>query len=308
MRQSCYCAYNKRCVPFEKTQRNYHICKKNLMDRTIDIETEREELNKWVLKSIELFESTPYLDNLLEVYPLETAVPVHMEPRLKRRIISAHQSRRTNELISILQGEVKFPYDEPLAYLIKEVQNCLESNPQQIHRIANTLYAMTADELVIRLESAPKLNTQMGPMFTNWLRTNFELLNLEDFEQSTEGVFVLSSSEEEGKNFVNDILHQGLRKRPDLVAKVNETYIVGEAKWIGRSGGNQNNQVRDVIDFCRDQRGSVFRVGIIDGFPWATRKINNSIINEQVNVLVQEFPYDILSSLLLEEYLNSFLD
>jgi hypothetical protein len=37
------------------------------MDRTIDIETEREELNQWVLKSIELFESTPYLDNLLEV-------------------------------------------------------------------------------------------------------------------------------------------------------------------------------------------------------------------------------------------------
>lgn len=278
------------------------------MDRTIDIENEREELNEWVLRSMELFESTPYLDNLLEVYPLETAVPSHLEQRLKRRIISAHQSRRTNELISILQGEVKFPYDEPLAYLIKEVQNCLDANPQQINRIANTLYAMTAEELVIRLESAPKLNTQMGPMFTNWLRTNFQLLNIENFQRSREGIFVLSSSEEEGKNFVNDVLNQNLRKRPDLVAKVNETYIVGEAKWIGRSGGNQNNQVRDVLDFCQDQRGAVIRVGIIDGFPWATRKINNSIINDKVNVLVQEFPYDIVSALLLEEYLNTFLD
>ena len=120
------------------------------MDRTIDIENEREDLNKWILKSIELFESTPYLDNLLEVYPLETAIPVHLEQRLKRRIISAHQSRRTNELISILQGEVKFPYDEPLAYLIKEVENCLQANPRQINRIANTLYAMTAEELVVR--------------------------------------------------------------------------------------------------------------------------------------------------------------
>lgn len=278
------------------------------MDRTIDIENEREDLNKWILKSIELFEDTPYLDNLLEVYPLETAIPVHLEQRLKRRIISAHQSRRTNDLISILQGEVKFPYDEPLAYLIKEVENCLQANPRQINRIANTLYAMTADELVIRLESAPKLNTQMGPMFTNWLRTNFQLLNIEDFQESKEGIFVLSSSEEEGKNFVNDILNQSLQKRPDLVAKVNETYIVGEAKWIGRSGGNQNNQVRDVLDFCKDQRGSVIRVGIIDGFPWATKKINNSIINDKVNVSVQEFPYDIVSSLLLEEYLNTFLD
>lgn len=278
------------------------------MDRTIDIENEREVLNEWILKSIELFENTPYLDNLLEVYPLETAVPTHLEQRLKRRIIAAHQSRQTNELISILQGEVKFPYDEPLSYLIKEVHNCLISNPQQINRIANTLYAMTAEELVIRLESAPKLNTQMGPMFTNWLRSKFQLLNIEDFQSSTEGVFILSSSEEEGKNFVNDILNQDLRKRPDLVAKVNKTYIVGEAKWIGRSGGNQNNQVRDVLDFCQDQRGSVIRVGIIDGFPWATRKINNSLINDKVNVLVQEFPYDIVSALLLEDYLNMFLD
>jgi len=278
------------------------------MDRAIDIENEREELNEWVLKSVELFENTPYLDNLLEVYPLETAVPNHLEQRLKRRIISAHQGRRTADLIDILQGEVKFPYDEPLSFLIKEVKDCKDANPQQINRIANTLYAMTADELVVRLESAPKINQQMGPMFTNWLRTKFNLLNIEDFQRSTNGIFVLSSSEEDGKNFVNDVLNQDLRKRPDLVAKVNETYIVGEAKWIGRSGGNQNNQVRDVLDFCRDQRGAVIRIGIIDGFPWATRKTNDSIINDKVNVLVQEFPYDLLSALLLEDYLNTFLD
>lgn len=276
------------------------------MERSIDIEKERNELNEWVLRSIELFENTPYLDNLLHVYPLKSAIPIHLEAKLSRRIISAHQGRRTKELISILQGEVKFPYDEPLAYLIKEVQNCLDSSPNQINRTAKTLYAMTADELVIHLESAPKLNTQMGPMFTNWLRNNYELLNIGDFQKSTSGIFVLSASEEEGKKFVNDVLKQNLGKRPDLVAKVNETYIVGEAKWIGRSGGNQNNQVRDVLDFCRDQRGNVIRVGIIDGFPWATRKINNTVINDKVNVLVQEFPYDIISSLLLYEYLNSF--
>lgn len=238
---------------------------------------------------------------------METAVPIHLNPNLKRKIISAHQGRKTDQLIKILQGEIKFPYDEPLAYLIKEVQNCLEFNPKQIGRIANTLYAMTADELVVRLESAPKLNTQMGPMFTNWLRNKFRLLNIDDFQKSTEGVFILSSSEEEGKIFVNNILNQNLRKRPDLVAKVNETYIIGEAKWIGRSGGNQNNQVRDVLDFCREQRGEVIRVGIIDGFPWATRKINNTIINDKVNVIVQEFEYDMVSALLLEEYLKSFL-
>ncbi len=143
------------------------------MNRTIDIEKERNELNHWALRSIELFENTPYLDNLLEVYPLESAVPIHLDEKLKRKIIGAHQSRRTNQLIGILQGEVKFPYDEPLAYLTKEVKDCLEANPEQMHRIANTLYAMTADELIVHLQAAPKLNTQMGPMFSKWLRAKF---------------------------------------------------------------------------------------------------------------------------------------
>ena len=165
---------------------------------------------------------------------------------------------------------------------------------------------MTAEETVIRLESAPKLNTQMGPMFTNWLRNNFKLLSVEKFRDSTEGIFILNSSEEVGKAFINKELHQDLRKRPDLVAKVNTTYIVGEAKWIGSPGGNQNKQVVEVIDLCKNQRRNVIRVGIIDGFPWAVRKSDGTIINDKTCVQVQECEYDIISALLLEEYLNSF--
>ena len=103
-------------------------------------------------QSIEIFETTPYLDNILEVYPLQSAQPERLENRLRRRIISAHQGRRTRELIEILQNEVKFPYDEPLWFLIKNIQGCLENNPRQIQRIADSLYAMTADETVFRLE------------------------------------------------------------------------------------------------------------------------------------------------------------
>ena len=277
------------------------------MDRTIDIENNRNELNEWVLKSIELFETTPYLDNILDVYPLQTAIPERLDAQLRRRIISAHQARRTNELIDILKNEVKFPYDEPLWYLIKNIDGCLQNNPQQIQRIADSLYAMTPEETVIRLESAPKLNTQMGPMFTNWLRNNFDLLELDDFRNSNEGIVVLQSSEEIGKTFVNSELRQNLEKRPHLVAKVNDTYIVGEAKWIGSPGGNQNKQVVEVINLCRNQRGNVIRVGIIDGFPWAIKKSNGEIINDKTCVQVQESEYDILSALLLREYLESFL-
>jgi hypothetical protein len=277
------------------------------MDRSINIVDERAELNQWVLRSIELFERTPYLDNILAVYPLQSARPTRLNDNLRRRIISAHQARRTDELITILQNEVKFPYDEPLWYLMKNIQGCLTNNPRQIQRIADSLYSMTADETVFRLESAPKLNTQMGPMFTNWLRNNFNLLNVDEFTNSTQGIHILNSSEQEGKNFVNNILLQNVEKRPDLVAKVNETYIIGEAKWIGSPGGNQNKQVVEVINLCRDQRGNVIRIGIIDGFPWATKTVTEGIINDKTVVQVQESEYDIISALLLNEYLVSFL-
>ena len=44
------------------------------------------------------------------------------------------------------------------------------------------------------------------------------------------------------------------------------------------TGGNQDKQVDEVLDFCRSQRGNVIRVGIIDGFPWAI-ETNGAIIN-----------------------------
>lgn len=275
------------------------------MDRTIDIESERDQLNEWVLRSIELFENTPYLDNILEVYPLESSRPNRIDGRLKRRIINAHQARRTDELIQILQDQIKFPYDEPLWFLMKNVRNCLTNNPQQKRRIAESLYALTADEVVFKLEEAPKLNTQMGPMFTAWLRQNFELLNINDFQQSTSGIFVLDSSEQDGKDFVNNVLDQNVTKRPDLVAKVDSTYIIGEAKWIGSPGGNQNKQIVEVINLCREQRGDVIRIGIIDGYPWATHNSDGNIINEKTAVMAQESEYDLVSALLLEDYINS---
>jgi hypothetical protein len=276
------------------------------MERAIDIENEKDKLNKWVLKSMDLFENTPYLDNIHEVYPLEIARPKGLSSDLRRRIIDAHQSRNTKKLLEILKTEVKFPYDEPMWYLIKNMQGCEENNPEQVQRIAASLYSMTADEALIALGAAPKINTQMGPMFTKWTQQEFDLLDLKDFINSTDGIHLLNSSEEVALNFVNTTLGQNFKKRPDLVAKVNDLYIVGEAKWIGSSGGNQDKQVEEVLDFCKNQRGNVIRIGIIDGFPWAVYSKKGKIINLQAAVQVQESEYDIISALLLNDYLNSF--
>lgn len=278
------------------------------MERTINIENSPEQLNEWVLKSINLFRESDYLDQILAVYPFQIASPERLDLNLRRRIINAHQSRRTNELIQILKGLTKFPYEDPIWYLLKNIEGCDINNPVQIQRIANSLYSMTAEETVVRLEAAPKLNTQMGPMFNAWLRLNFTPLPLNLFQESTEGICILDASEEVGKLYINDILHQNLDKRPDLIAKVNNQLIIGEAKWVGQPGGNQEKQVQEVIKFCRNQRGDVIRIGVVDGFPWSLFNVNHRLVNNKEAVNIQESEYDIVSSLLLHEYLEKFLN
>ncbi len=277
------------------------------MERAIDIETNAENLNEWVRKSIHLFGSSDYLDQILEVYPFQIAAPERLDAVIRRNIISAHQGRRTDELIGLLRGLTRFPYEDPIWYLLKNMEGCIDNNPKQIQRIAESLYSMTAEETVVRLEAAPKLNTQMGPMFNGWLRRNFTLLELDAFQNATSGVCILDSSEEVGKEFINNTLHQNLVKRPDLIAKVNGQVIIGEAKWIGQPGGNQEKQVQEVLSFCRHQRGNVIRIGIVDGFPWAVFNVHHRLVNNKEAVYIQESEYDMVSALLLQAYLHRFL-
>lgn len=106
-------------------------------------------------------------------------------------------------------------------------------------------------------------------------------------------------------DFVNNQLKQNLKKRPDLVAKHNDIFVIGEAKWIGQPGGNQEKQVQEVINFCKDQRGRVLRVGIVDGFPWALHNNKGTLFENKENVNIQESEYNIFSALLLERFLLS---
>lgn len=277
------------------------------MERTIDIIKNPEKLNPWVRRSLALFNETNYLDNIQEIYPFEITPAQKVENSVRRKIIQAHQSRDTEKLLNLLTSQTKFPYEDPIWYLLKNVRDCATNNPRQIQRIADALYSMTAEETIVRLESPPDPNTQTGPMFGNWARKNFNPLPLQRFQLSGKGIFILGGSEDEGKQFVREVLKQDLGKRPDLVAKVNTQYIIGEAKWVGQPGGNQEKQVKEVLQFCENQKGNVRRIGIVDGFPWALYNKNGNLFNTKEAVLIQESPYDVLSALLLEDYLQQFI-
>lgn len=276
------------------------------MKRKIDVSENIGKLNFWVRRSIGLFNDTAYIDNIQGIYPFEIAQPQRLDQTISRELIAAHHNRDTKKLISLLVQQKKFPYEEPVWYLLKNIKGCLEKNPRQVRRIATSLYSMTAEETIMRLESPPDLNTQVGPMFYSWLRRAYKFIKKEDFKNKKRGIYILDASEEEGKQFVEKVLGQSIEKRPDLVAKVNEQYIIGEAKWIGQPGGNQEKQVQEVLKFCKNQRGRVRRIGIVDGFPWALYNRNERLIESKEAILIQESPYDILSALLIKDYFKQF--
>lgn len=277
------------------------------MKRNIDIENEKHKLNLWVKKSIELFQETSYLDDIQSIYHFKMSTPQRLPNNVKRELYMAHYERDITRLLSLLTGQTKFPYEDPIWYMLKQVKDCFDKNPRQLKRIADALYSFTLDETILRLESPPKLNTQAGQMFRNWVYQKFPVLSKKEFMEVEEGIHLLGGSEEEGKTLVQSHLEQDVDKRPDLVAKAGTQYVIGEAKWVGQPGGNQTKQVTEVLDFCNKQRGNVRRVGIVDGFPWAIYHTNDRIIENKEAIMIQEAPYDILTALLIEEYLKQFV-
>lgn len=278
------------------------------MERTIDIENEINRLNIWVQRSIELFNRLDYLDQIGEVYDFGIGRPERLNVDLRNQIITAHVNQNDKELIRLLRLVKKFPYDEPFWYLLKNQDGFVDNNPNEVNRIARTLYNMTPEEVVVRLESPPKLNQTIGPKFNVWLNQSFETVNREEFQDSDNRIVVLGESEEVGRKFLVEYLGQELEKRPDLIAKVNERYIIGEAKWIGTSGGNQGKSVTELINFCRNQRGNVLRIGIVDGFIWMTHTNNGSVMKDKNCVRIQETNFNMMSALLINQFLEGLSD
>ena len=165
------------------------------MERKLDIIQDSVRLNPWIKQSIDLFQNEAYLDRILDIYPFDVAAHQRLYYNFRRELISAHNQRNTELLVELLSTPKKFPYEDPVWYLLKNIRDCIEKNPEQIDRVARSLYNMTAEETVIRLEAPPKINTQVGPMFHTWLMSNFDSLPQDEFESSTEGIFILESSE-----------------------------------------------------------------------------------------------------------------
>lgn len=255
--------------------------------------------NEWVRRSIELANGPGYLDRLSEVYPARGAER-SISNSARVTIRNAYNERDGAILLKTLVRLEKFPItDSYVGFLKAGGAAAIDSNPRTVARIAEILLSMPVEAIVAGCEEPKRASRRLGSAFRQWLTT----IGYEAESDGTEfrrrrGIVVFGGSNGAKKKFANESLGCELSKNPDLLIKVRERYVVGEAKFISRHGGGQDRQFDDAIAMVRARAGSAIRVAIVDGAIW----IPNA---GQKFATLSQLEEPVLSALLLKEFLES---
>jgi hypothetical protein len=254
-------------------------------------------MNEWIGRSIRIAQGAGYLDKLAEVYPIPHGLKQPIGEKTRRELERLFRLRDKVELIRLLLGLERFPYQEPFLGSLRVDPAAIKRNPQTVERIASILFTMGVEKLIDGVERPKQPNRQLGSLFRRWLRKlDYPRLPREQFQDSPRTA-LLAGSNGLLREFADNVLGCQLRKRPDLVAKTPRGYVVAEAKFITTGGGNQDKSFREVLDFIRDQTGRAIRVGILDGVVWLQEKgLYGTIRAEEKTAL---------SALLLPKFLES---
>lgn len=272
-------------------------------------------MNIWTQKSIELANQQNYLDLLYKVYPLSNNLCRELPENTKTEIKEAINAKDSDKLIKMLTDltnakKIVFPIkDSYVAYLKHDIP-AIDRNPNTVKRITSILYEMGYEEIINKATAPKETNRQIGPLFKNWLLrgslgaviTNDPLVFLSVNEN-----MIFDGSDDDRTKFAKQYLGYNRNKGLDFLAKYNNKYIIGEAKFLSDFGGSQNSDFEDAELTLRTKLNStkytVIKIAIIDGVLY----IDSCAGRKPANKLRSSFTDDevIISSVLLRDYLYS---
>lgn len=256
-------------------------------------------MNNWARRTLELVTTQNYLDELQTVYPHEDAERDVSEDTINeiRRLFSA---RDNAGLLDTLLDLEKFPYKDSYVGFLRRDRDAILRNPETVSRISERLYSMGIEGVVNGATAPKEANQRRGNQFGDWMRETYEAVSTEEFRRSTTGVKILNATELDARNFCNTVMGIGISKRPDLVAKAGRHYVVGEAKFLSSTGGNQGRAFDDGMHLATNSTGIAHKVFILDGIHWIERG------SDQFR-RIDHSTAAVFSVLLLSEYLDSIV-
>lgn len=159
---------------------------------------------------------------------------------------------------------------------------------------------MGLSKLYEKCTEPKETNTQIGPMFSRWLQNNhlgIKPIPLDAFLSTNENA-ILGGNDAVLLKFANEHFGYNKPKGLDFIGRFNGKYILGEAKFITASGGNQDKSFVDIITTLEADYNGAICIGVLDGIPWLT---NKSKYYTDITTRYQD--YNIMSSLVLREFL-----
>lgn len=262
-------------------------------------------MNHWTKLSIEFANQRNYLDELYRVYPLAPDSIRMIDETKWKEVERAFGGKDDVALLRSLLKLKLFPIkDSYVAYLRKD-KGAILRNPKTVKRLCSRLREMGLDKMWEKCSEPKETNRQISPLFADWLKKGglgFPLCDRVKFERSPDDA-ILMESDAILKDFAKKRLGYQRDKRPDLIARVRNRYIIGEAKFLTDIGGHQHTQFEDALSLLKDKTANAVKIAILDGVLYIPRKRKTKMYDY---LHTHGEDYHILSSLLLREFLFQF--
>ncbi len=263
---------------------------------------ERNEcVNKYLQYSIEYAAQRSYLDDLFKVYPSVPNGLRDIDEQTWCGVEDAFENGDNLRLVETLLKMELFPIKDSYVAYLRRDKNALRRNPKTVNRIAGMIREMGLPEIYKRASAPKETNRQMGSCFKDWVQKGvlgFPILDCNEFlaDEGRDGI--LNASDAQMQAFASEHLNYTREKGLDFLARINRTYVIGEAKFLTDFGGHQNAQFVDAIATLTSSGVNAIQVAILDGvlFIPGGNKLYCSITNEYAD-------RNIMSALVLRDFL-----
>ncbi|HEZ0796217.1 TPA: restriction endonuclease [Neisseria meningitidis] len=264
-------------------------------------------MNLWTQKSIDLAGQSNYLDQLYRVYPMSVNVRRELSESTQNEIRTYLNNQNGKNLLNVLLEQEIFPIKDSYVAYLKRDKTAINRNPATVSRLAGMLIEMGFDEILDKTTVPKETNRQIGPLFKNWISSGALGVpvtdDVEKFLSYQENI-VFNASDKAMQNFAKNHLGYQHEKGLDFIAKFNNKFIIGEAKFLTDFGGHQNAQFNDAITTMRaplaESDYTVQTIAILDGVLYieGQNKMFKDLSSFKDNEVV-------ISTVLLRDYLFS---
>lgn len=261
-------------------------------------------MNYFLEQSIELVNQRDYLDQLFRVYPMSPDNIREIEENKWNTFVKVFSINDQKHIIESLLDFELFPIKDSYVAYLRRDRSAIARNPMTIARICGRLKDMGLNKIYENLSQPKETNRQIGPLFKRWVDSGalgLQPIGLNDFMQTNNNA-ILSAPDYAMQDFATKYLGYTRNKGLDFIARFNNKFIIGEAKFLTDFGGHQNAQLEDALNLLHTRLDSkVIKVAILDGVCYINSNskmyatLTNNFKNESIfsALLLRDFLYQV---------------